>query len=198
MRIVVTGASGNVGTPLVRRLLADGHDVVGLCRRIPPATPPYSGASWHRVDLSYAPADWRACRTRGTTAGPARAQPSRHPDHRPHPARLHRSRRGRLGSAPLLHSGAHSRAVAPGAAGAPALPRAASARPHQLAAAPPAGQHRLGRSGVRRPAHAHHPRPRGARLAPHGRGGRGAARGDRRDRRGPGRTVTTAAQADTA
>ena len=54
MRIVVTGASGNVGTPLLRRLLADGHDVVGLCRRIPPATPPYSGASWHRVDLSYA------------------------------------------------------------------------------------------------------------------------------------------------
>lgn len=57
MRIVVTGASGNVGTPLVRRLLSDGHDVVGLCRRIPPATPPYDGARWHRVDLSYARAE---------------------------------------------------------------------------------------------------------------------------------------------
>lgn len=56
MRIVVTGASGNVGTPLVRRLLADGHEVVGLCRRLPPAAPPYDGASWHRVDLSYASA----------------------------------------------------------------------------------------------------------------------------------------------
>ena len=190
---------------------------------------------------------------RGAAPRPAREQASRHADDRPDAAGIHRSRRGRLGSVPLLHPGAHARAIAPcaadpaggppahgparprrrhglgtggrrdvrragrvqhrrrtahhprharprtrRAAGAPALPRAASARPHQLAAAPPAGQHRLGRSGVRRPAHAHHPRPRGARLAPHGRGGRGAARGDRRDRGGPGRNVTTAAQTDPA
>lgn len=35
MKIVVAGASGVIGRPLVRRLLADGHDVVQLVRRRP-------------------------------------------------------------------------------------------------------------------------------------------------------------------
>jgi nucleoside-diphosphate-sugar epimerase len=36
MRIVITGATGNIGTALLRRLLADGeHEVVGLARRPP-------------------------------------------------------------------------------------------------------------------------------------------------------------------
>lgn len=35
MRIVVTGASGLIGQPLLRRLRADGHDVVQLVRRPP-------------------------------------------------------------------------------------------------------------------------------------------------------------------
>ncbi|MDV8001367.1 NAD-dependent epimerase/dehydratase family protein [Rhodococcus sp. IEGM 1408] len=56
MRLVVTGASGNVGTALLRRLVADGHSVVGVCRRIPPATDPYDSAEWHSVDLSSASA----------------------------------------------------------------------------------------------------------------------------------------------
>ncbi len=50
MRIVVTGASGNVGTALLRRLAHDGrHDVVGVVRR-PPAHA--SGVDWQSVDLA--------------------------------------------------------------------------------------------------------------------------------------------------
>jgi nucleoside-diphosphate-sugar epimerase len=38
MRIVITGATGNVGTALVKALAADGvHDLVGVARRQPPA-----------------------------------------------------------------------------------------------------------------------------------------------------------------
>ncbi len=32
MRIIVTGASGHVGTAVVQRLDAQGHDIIGLCR----------------------------------------------------------------------------------------------------------------------------------------------------------------------
>lgn len=35
MRIVITGATGNVGSAVVRRLLADGHDLTGVVRRPP-------------------------------------------------------------------------------------------------------------------------------------------------------------------
>jgi len=54
MRIVITGASGNVGTALLRRLAqADQpHDLVGVVRRPPPSVPPYDRVSWHTVDLS--------------------------------------------------------------------------------------------------------------------------------------------------
>ena len=59
MRIAITGASGNIGTALLRRLGAGGeHEVVGIARRIPEGgTPPYSGASWHSVDLAEADAE---------------------------------------------------------------------------------------------------------------------------------------------
>ncbi|WP_244931165.1 NAD-dependent epimerase/dehydratase family protein [Nocardioides sp. W7] len=51
MRIVITGATGNVGTALVRRLTADGHDLVGLARRVP-AENDGPQLSWRSVDLT--------------------------------------------------------------------------------------------------------------------------------------------------
>lgn len=54
MRIVVTGASGNVGTALLRRLQTSGaaHDIEGVCRRPPAHGAPYEGVSWTSVDLA--------------------------------------------------------------------------------------------------------------------------------------------------
>jgi nucleoside-diphosphate-sugar epimerase len=57
VRIVITGASGNVGTALLRRLRGAGHDLVGICRRPPRPEPPYDVATWHRVDLADEAAD---------------------------------------------------------------------------------------------------------------------------------------------
>jgi UDP-glucose 4-epimerase len=52
MRIVITGASGNIGTALLRRLSAGGeHDLVGVARRAPGSAAPYDAASWHAVDV---------------------------------------------------------------------------------------------------------------------------------------------------
>lgn len=58
MRIVVTGASGNVGVALLRRLHAEGgHEIVGVSRRPPPTdAEPYSAARWHHADLADASA----------------------------------------------------------------------------------------------------------------------------------------------
>src|SRR5689334_13361603 len=56
MRIVITGASGNVGTALLRALRNSGqsHDLVGVVRRPPqaPAEGLYSEADWYRLDLA--------------------------------------------------------------------------------------------------------------------------------------------------
>ena len=52
--VAVTGASGNLGTALLRRLTAPGSGVAevrGLARRRPSGTAPYDGVQWHLADL---------------------------------------------------------------------------------------------------------------------------------------------------
>ncbi len=68
VRIVVTGASGNLGTALLRRLAADdeAHDVVGIVRRPPQAGADYAGVEWHALDLAD---DDAAARLRGIVEG---------------------------------------------------------------------------------------------------------------------------------
>lgn len=53
-RIVITGASGNVGTALLRRLARDnnGYDILGIARRQPPPDGIYRSASWLQLDLA--------------------------------------------------------------------------------------------------------------------------------------------------
>lgn len=48
MRIAITGASGNVGSALVRRLRRDGHELVGIVRR----PPEDDSVEWHAADLT--------------------------------------------------------------------------------------------------------------------------------------------------
>lgn len=53
MRIAITGATGNVGSALLRRLAErGGHDVVGVVRRRPQDKAPFAGVDWHTVDLT--------------------------------------------------------------------------------------------------------------------------------------------------
>ena len=62
MRIVIVGASGNVGTALLRQL-ADGIDeVIGVSRRIPSPTAPYDRVLWRSVDVSSATAEQQLAR----------------------------------------------------------------------------------------------------------------------------------------
>lgn len=49
-RVLVTGAGGFVGLPLLERLEGDGREVHALCTRAPAAGAP-AGVHWHRVDL---------------------------------------------------------------------------------------------------------------------------------------------------
>src|SRR5215212_5672102 len=54
LTVAVTGASGNLGTALLRRLTAPGAGVAevrGLARRQPPDVAPYAGVRWHLTDL---------------------------------------------------------------------------------------------------------------------------------------------------
>jgi UDP-glucose 4-epimerase len=51
MRVVITGASGNIGSQLVQQLLAhpDVTSVVGIARRLPPPT---DGVEWQAADIA--------------------------------------------------------------------------------------------------------------------------------------------------
>ena len=51
MHVVITGASGNVGTAVLRALSAE-HDVVGVVRRPPAARGGYERVDWRAVDLT--------------------------------------------------------------------------------------------------------------------------------------------------
>lgn len=54
MRIAITGATGNVGTALLRRLATESDiEVIGIARRCPApdAGPPYDRVRWHAADL---------------------------------------------------------------------------------------------------------------------------------------------------
>src|SRR3954451_3454468 len=54
LRVAVTGATGNVGTALLRRLTAPDSGVAeirGLARRQPPSVAPYDGVRWFSADL---------------------------------------------------------------------------------------------------------------------------------------------------
>ncbi|MFF5172620.1 NAD-dependent epimerase/dehydratase family protein [Micromonospora sp. NPDC000089] len=60
MRIVIVGASGNVGTAVLRRLRQEsGLELVGVARRLPgpDAGEPYDGVEWHSVDIGAPGAD---------------------------------------------------------------------------------------------------------------------------------------------
>lgn len=49
MKIVLLGATGKVGAPVLRELLARGHDVVAIARTVPDA--PDGGATWRSGDV---------------------------------------------------------------------------------------------------------------------------------------------------
>lgn len=54
MRIVIVGASGNLGTALLRRLRDEptATDLVGISRRTPDlSVPPYTDVAWHALDI---------------------------------------------------------------------------------------------------------------------------------------------------
>ncbi len=53
-RIAITGASGNVGTALLRTIADAGvvYDIVGIARRQPVAEDVYGSAEWHQLDVA--------------------------------------------------------------------------------------------------------------------------------------------------
>jgi UDP-glucose 4-epimerase len=85
MRVVVTGATGNLGTAVVARLLDADHDVVGIARRTPTDGDLAELVTWHPADLSRdasRPTLRRALRDADAVVHLAWGfQPSRRPDY---------------------------------------------------------------------------------------------------------------------
>lgn len=54
MRIVIVGASGNLGTALLARIRRERPDldVIAVARRIPTPEPPYDRPDWHAIDVT--------------------------------------------------------------------------------------------------------------------------------------------------
>lgn len=52
MKVVITGASGNVGTALLSQLRGEDRQLVGIARRPPPPRGPYADVRWVGCDLS--------------------------------------------------------------------------------------------------------------------------------------------------
>jgi nucleoside-diphosphate-sugar epimerase len=52
MRVVVVGATGNIGTALLRRLHAAEVDIVGVARREPSPVGPYADVDWTTIDIA--------------------------------------------------------------------------------------------------------------------------------------------------
>lgn len=51
MKVVVTGASGNIGSATLRELSSAGHEVVAVARRVPSAVT-HATVQWHAADVS--------------------------------------------------------------------------------------------------------------------------------------------------
>jgi nucleoside-diphosphate-sugar epimerase len=53
MRVVVVGATGNVGTAVLRRLSREPgvDEVTGVARRAPGTAAPYAGVTWNQIDV---------------------------------------------------------------------------------------------------------------------------------------------------
>ena len=54
MRIAITGASGNVGSALLRRLAGGDHELIGIARRPPRGGVPFADVRWVGLDLTRA------------------------------------------------------------------------------------------------------------------------------------------------
>jgi UDP-glucose 4-epimerase len=52
VRIAITGATGNVGTALLRRFAGTDVEVVGICRRLPEPVGVYAGVRWESIDVA--------------------------------------------------------------------------------------------------------------------------------------------------